>query len=253
MTPREKLLRLAGGLPAGCVWLGLGNAMAAEAAGRAGARLAVVDAEHGVIDTGRLPDILRALALTGAGALVRVGAAGSAEVKRALDAGADGILFPQIETVEAARAAIAPMLFPPAGTRGSALGVVRAAGFGTVADYGTAWNDRALAAVQIESRRGLSAADAIAEVAGVDMLFFGPFDYATDAGLDPVADAPVLAAAFAEVVEAAHRAGKIAGVFPWPTATPAELAAAGADMIAIASDLRAVMDAVAAGLSAMPR
>ncbi|MEM6972015.1 MAG: aldolase/citrate lyase family protein [Pseudomonadota bacterium] len=253
MDPRDKLTRLAGPLPAGCVWLGLGSAMAAEAAGRAGARLAVVDGEHGVIDRSALPDILRALALTGTAALTRVGEVSASEVKRALDAGSDGLLFPQIETAETARAAVALTLFPPMGTRGSALGVVRAAGFGTIADYGSRWNDRALCAVQIETVRGLSAADAIASVAGVDMLFFGPFDYASDAGIDPVADAPVLRAAFGEIVEAAHRAGKLAGVFPWPGAEAAALAEAGADMIAIASDIRGVFDAVATGLSALTR
>ncbi|MEM6486980.1 MAG: aldolase/citrate lyase family protein [Pseudomonadota bacterium] len=250
MDPADKLKRLSGGLPVGCVWLGLGSAMAAEAAGVAGARLAVVDAEHGVVDPGDFPAILRALALTGAAGIVRVPEASSGVVKRALDSGAAGILFPQIESAEAARAAVALTLFPPLGVRGSALGAVRAAGFGTDAGYGRRWNDEAFAAVQIESQRGLSSAAQIAAVPGVDMLFFGPFDYATDAGLDPVADAQVLEAVFAEIVEAAHAAGKLVGVFPWPGADLAALARQDADMVAVAADVRAVVDGVAAGLAA---
>ncbi|MEL6197503.1 MAG: aldolase/citrate lyase family protein [Pseudomonadota bacterium] len=251
VSPKEKLERVAGPLPAGCVWLGLGSATAAEVVARSGARLAVVDAEHGEATPARLPDILRALALGPCGAIVRVGEVSSAAVKRALDAGADGILFPQIETPAEARAAAASALFPPRGVRGSALGVVRAAGFGTDADYGRDWNDRAIIAVQIESVAGLSQVNAIAEVADVDMLFFGPFDYAAFAGLDPEADGDVLAAAFTEIVEAAHEHGKIAGVFPWPGVDTAALATAGSDMIAIASDIRAVADGVSGALAAL--
>ncbi|MEO1469389.1 MAG: aldolase/citrate lyase family protein [Pseudomonadota bacterium] len=249
MTPRDKLARLAGAVPAGCVWLGLGSAAGAEIAARAGARLAVVDGEHGVTDGDALGHVMRALALGPTGALVRVGEAAAGEVKRALDAGAGGILFPQVESAEAARAAADLVLYPPEGRRGSALAVIRASGYGAEADYQARWNDRALVAVQVESRAGLSAADAIAEVAGVDMLFFGPFDYATEAGLDPAADAPVLAAAFAEIVEIARATGKLAGVFPWPGATPAGLAAAGADVVTVASDVRVLFDGIAAGVA----
>ncbi|MEO1773637.1 MAG: aldolase/citrate lyase family protein [Pseudomonadota bacterium] len=248
---REKLERLAGPVPVGCVWLGLGSATAAEITSLSGARMAVIDGEHGEATALRMPDMLRGLAVGGCASLVRVGDLSHGTVKRALDAGADGILFPQIESAEAARAAASSALFPPAGTRGSALGVVRAAGFGTEADYKTAWNDRALVAVQIESVAGLTAVNRIAEVGTVDMLFFGPYDYAASAGLDPAADTDVLVAVLAEIVEAAHEHGKIAGVFPWPGADIASLAAAGADLVAIASDVRAIADTVAAATAAL--
>ncbi|MEM6944685.1 MAG: aldolase/citrate lyase family protein [Pseudomonadota bacterium] len=252
MTASERLLALAGQEPAPCVWLGLPNATIAEIAALAGFRLALIDTEHGTIGPETLPDILRALALHGASALVRIGAIDGGEVKRALDAGAAGILFPQVDSVAEARAAVSAATFPPSGRRGSAIRVVRAAGFGAVADYQEAWNDRVLTAVQIESRAALANASEIAAVPGVDMLFFGPFDYASDMGLDPVADTDLLESAFAEIVAAARAHGKIAGVFPWPGAEPTALAAAGASWIACAGDARTLADGFAAGVARLP-
>lgn len=255
VTAAERLAAIAGqplpGGPVGCVWLGLGDPAVAEMAALAGQRLAVIDTEHGVVSPAGLPNILRALALHGAAGLVRVGGVHATEAKRALDAGAAGILFPQVETVAEAREAAAATRFPPAGRRGTALGVVRAAGFGAEADYAATWNDRVLTCVQIESRAGLARADEIASIDGVDLLFFGPYDYALDLGLDPAAETDLLEAAFAEVLRAAQSAGKIAGVFPWPGASPAALAAAGASLIATASDVRLLADGFAAATSAL--
>ena len=88
---------------------------------------------------------------------------------------------------------------------------------------------------------------------GLDLLFFGPFDYATDAGLDPAADAGQLEAVFAEITAVAHRHGKLAGVFPWPGATLEGLGDAGADVVAAASDVRILADGFAAALGAEGR
>ncbi|MEM6679757.1 MAG: aldolase/citrate lyase family protein [Pseudomonadota bacterium] len=252
VTPAEKLAALVGPRagPVACAWLGLADATGAEIAGLAGFRLAVVDTEHGLAGPAALPDILRAFALHGGAAMVRLGSADEGAVKRALDAGAAGILFPQVETVEAARAVVAASLYPPAGRRGSAVSVVRAAGFGAQSDYQANWNTRCLTGVQIESRAGLSAAEGIAAVPGVDLLFFGPFDYASDAGLDPVADAAELAHVFDEIVAAARASEKIAGAFPWPGADPAALAAQGAAVIACGSDIRLLVDGFTAARAA---
>lgn len=242
MTAAERLAALAGAGPQCCVWLGLGDATVAEIAARSGFRLGVIDTEHGAISSAALPDMLRALALHGAAGLVRVGGLLPVEAKRALDCGAAGVLFPQIETVAEARAAAAATRLPPEGRRGTATGVVRAAGFGLGADYAATWNDRVLTGVQIESRAGLAQADEIAAVDGIHMLFFGPYDYALDSGLDPAQDGDLIEAAFSEVLRAAAAAGKVAGVFPWPGATPSALAAAGASLICSASDVRLLVD-----------
>jgi 2-keto-3-deoxy-L-rhamnonate aldolase RhmA len=249
-TPREKLERLAGRVPARCFWLDLPSAMAAEVAGRVGPELCVIDTEHGQIGPETLVDMLRALALSGTPALVRVGDAGAGGVKHALDAGAAGLIVPYVETVEEARAAMRAFCTPPLGARGMASVVSRATGFGADADYAREWNARGLLALQIETGRGLAAASAIAAIKGVDMLFFGPSDYAADRGLDAVAESGAILAAFREMAAAAHGAGKLVGAFPWPGAEPARLIAEGADLVAAGSDVRALMQGLRAGLEA---
>ncbi|MCL5775388.1 aldolase/citrate lyase family protein [Limibaculum sp. FT325] len=250
-TPKEKLAALAGRLPARCLWLGLPSPVAAEIAGQAGAEIAVIDAEHGAIGVERMADMLRALAPSGTGTIVRVGEMSEARVKHALDAGAGGVMIPYVETAAEAEAVVRAALYPPLGARGQAVGVIRASRYGREPDYVAQWNDRAIVAVQIESHHGLTNAVAIAEVEGVDMLFFGPFDYAQDAGLDPAADGAVLWQVFRQIVAAARGAGKTVGVFPWPGATPADLAAAGADLVAVASDVATLAGGLASAVQAI--
>lgn len=252
-SPRDKLMNLTGKVPARCIWIDIPHPMVAEIVGRVGPELAVVDSEHGQIGPERAADMLRALAVTGTPALVRLGDAGAGRVKHALDAGAAGVLIPFVETAEEAAAAARNFLTPPRGTRGLAPAVSRAAGFGADASYAATWNDRGILAVQIETAKGLANAAAIAAVEGVDMLFFGPSDFSLDTSLSPASDGDRIMDACRRMIAAAHEAGKLAGAFPWPDrGGPAALIAAGADLVAAGSDVRAMMQGIKAGLDACP-
>ncbi|GMG84475.1 HpcH/HpaI aldolase/citrate lyase family protein [Paralimibaculum aggregatum] len=247
-TARNKLEELCGRCPVHVAWLGLPHAVAARLAAEAGFEAAVVDREHGAIGIETAAAMVFALGAEAVGAFVRVPDHGRHAVAQALDAGADGLIVPQVESAAEAAAVVRTALYPPAGTRGVALPVIGATGYGTDRNYQAEWNARVILAMQIESRAGLAAAAEIAAVEGVDMLFFGPFDYAADAGLDPHADGAALQAVFAEIVAAAKAAGKLAGVFPWPGQTTSTLAASGADMIAAASDIATLRQGFAAAL-----
>ncbi len=259
-TPHDKLLALTGHVPSRCFWLDLPSPMAAEIAGRVGAELCVIDTEHGQIGPETLTGMLRALDLSKTPALVRLGDAGAGRVKHALDAGAAGILVPYVETVEEARAAIRAFCAPPLGKRGMATGVSRAGGFGADKGYARSWNDTGLLVLQIETAKGLAAAPDIAALEGVDMLFFGPSDYAADQNLDATRDSgrdsDTILAACRQMIAAAHDAGKLAGAFPWPGADAARLigtgSGGGADLVAIGSDVRALAQSFAAALAACP-
>jgi len=252
VTPRDKLKALTGRVPSRCFWIDIPSPMVAEAAGRLGVEIGVIDTEHGQIGPETATDMIRALELGGTPALVRLGDAGAGRVKHALDAGAAGVIIPFIESAEEAAHAARNFLNPPRGTRGLAPAVSRAARFGQDKAYGREWNDRGILALQIETATGLSAAAEIAAVEGVDMLFFGPSDFSLDGGLDPVKDSAKIMAACREVIRIAHEAGKLAGAFPWPGGEPAKLIAEGADLVAAGSDLRALMQGLTASLEACP-
>ncbi|KAE8384761.1 Pyruvate/Phosphoenolpyruvate kinase-like domain-containing protein [Aspergillus alliaceus] len=75
-------------------------------------------------------------------------------IKRALDAGAHGIVVPQINTAEEDKAVVSHSKFPPQA------------------------NETLIICLQIESKVGVENVDSICAVPGVDMVFIGPNDLA---------------------------------------------------------------------------
>lgn len=227
--------KIAERMPARAVWLGIASGQVAEMAALAGAEIGVIDTEHGQIGPETMAEMVRALGAGGARAVVRVADVAPGPIKHALDAGAFGIIVPYVESAAEARAAVEAFSFPPLGKRGSAFRVIRGARYGADADYGTRWNETGVLVLQIESRAGLSAAAGIAGTEGVDMLLFGPSDYAADAGL--ALDDPAVVTAWREMAKAARDAGKGVMGFPWPGMDPKALAAEGCEIVVVGSDV----------------
>jgi 4-hydroxy-2-oxoheptanedioate aldolase len=193
-TTRE---RLAAGERLLGTFLNLGSPLAAEACARAGFDWLVFDLEHGAGTERELIPTIQAIAGRSA-ALVRVEENDRPRFARALDAGADGVMVPRVDSAEEAAQAIACMRYPPRGVRGVAY-MNRAAGWGH--PRGDA---EALGVIQIESGAAVDDSGAIAAVDGVDVLFVGPNDLSAALGTD---DLPL-----AKVVEAADANGKTAGI-----------------------------------------
>ena len=102
-------------------------------------------------------------------------------VKRLLDLGAPALLFPMVQNVEEAQAAVAATRYPPQGVRGVAL-THRGNSFGRASDYLQRVNDENCVIVQVETKAALAQAGEIAQVDGVDGVFFGPADISADFG-----------------------------------------------------------------------
>jgi 4-hydroxy-2-oxoheptanedioate aldolase len=83
------------------------SAVAAQAIAAAGADFIVIDREHGPIGRETMHAMIAATAGTACSALVRVSAIDEAEVKVALDAGAEGIVYPLIRSAEDAQRCVA--------------------------------------------------------------------------------------------------------------------------------------------------
>jgi 4-hydroxy-2-oxoheptanedioate aldolase len=97
-------------------------------------------------------------------------------IKRALDAGAWGIVVPMVNTVEQARTAIAAARYPPLGNR-SAGGAMHALSFAASPDeYYERANEEVLVVLQTESPRGVENAPEIYRLPGCDAIFVGPVD-----------------------------------------------------------------------------
>lgn len=144
--------------------------------------------------------------------IVRIAANDPALIKRVLDLGAEGIVVPMVESVEEAQAAVRAVYYPPKGRRGVAR-VTRAARFGLrFQDYFQAANDKMLVVTQIESQAGVDAAEAIASVEGIDVLFVGPLDLSTALGVQGNLQAPEFQRALESIETAARTHHKTLGV-----------------------------------------
>ena len=204
--------RLCGGETlAGC-FLNLGSALTAEIMGRAGFDFVVIDLEHGSSTEADVLPQLQALEATGAGVIVRAESHERQRAHRVLDLGAEGIMFPRVDSPGDARKAVAGLRYPPEGVRGVAV-ANRACNFGTThREYMASTSATLLGVVQIESEAALAAVDAIAAVEGADVLFVGPMDLTQSLGIFGQFEHPRYAAALDTVSAAARRHGKALGV-----------------------------------------
>jgi 4-hydroxy-2-oxoheptanedioate aldolase len=195
----------------GC-FLNLGSPLTAEIMGRAGFDFAVIDLEHGSGTEADVLSQLQALEATDAGVIVRAESHERQRAHRVLDLGAEGIMFPRVDSAPEAEKAVAGLRYPPHGVRGVASSN-RACSFGTsFREYMDASASTLLGVVQIESESALTAADAIAAVDGVDVLFVGPLDLTQSLGILAQFDHPRYAEALETVSAAARKNGKSLGV-----------------------------------------
>jgi hypothetical protein len=133
-------------------WLMAAAPATAEALGYCGFDFLVVDMEHVPIEVSDLAHILRAVGCTPADAVVRLAWNDQVLVKRVLDAGAQTVMLPFVQTAEEARLAVSYAKYPPEGVRGVAA-VHRGSRFGRAADYLKRANDQVAVIVQLETPR----------------------------------------------------------------------------------------------------
>ena len=238
---------LPAGYPVG-TWVMSASPVVAEAVGCAGFDWAVVDMEHTPLDMMSVVSVLQAIAGTSMLPITRIPWNDTVMVKRVLDAGAQTLMFPFVQTVEEAQKAVAACKYQPQGVRGMAA-MSRGSRFGTVKDYFKVANDGVSVLVQIETPEAMSRMFDIASVPGVDSIFIGPGDLSGAMGhVGNLMHADVVAL-MAEGVKECHRAGKPVGTVGGTPEAVATYRSIGFDYIGCASDLGLMMRNCAAVLS----
>jgi 4-hydroxy-2-oxoheptanedioate aldolase len=169
--------RLAAGEPLLGALLRLPSEELVEMVAVSGFDFVLLDGEHGPAEVTELRRHLVLAEARGVAVLVRVGGHEPALVLRALDAGAEGVVAPHIDTVPQAAGLVASALYPPAGTRGFAT-YGRAGDYGLVdpAEHLRRAAERTLVFGMIESPAGVGAAAEIAAVPGLDGIMVGTAD-----------------------------------------------------------------------------
>ena len=175
------LQKLRSGQPTIGGWISFASSYVAELLANAGFDWVVVDAEHGVVNPETLQSMLQAIHAQRVPAFVRLPESSPLPIKRALDAGADGIIAPMVLSAEHAEAVVTASRFPPVGRRSVGLGRWR---FMQDDTHPPAVNDEVAVIVMIEHRDAVEAIDDILAVPGIDAIFVGPTDLGASLGYD---------------------------------------------------------------------
>lgn len=230
-------------------WITIPNAYSAALFAGAGWDSVTLDAQHGLFDDAGVYTVLQALCATTPKRYVRVPANEAWLVARALDAGADGVIAPMVNSVEEAKRLADAAWYPPRGRRsfGPSLAALRAGG----RPYEAAAGDISVFAM-IETAEALAAVSEIAAVDGITGLYVGPNDLALALGLGPGSDReePQLIEAFTRIVQAGAANGKIVGIYCSSAAYARRMAELGFGMVTSGSDGRLMAQAAALCVSA---
>lgn len=220
----------------GC-WMGLGDTFSADLMSTTGFDWLLIDGEHGPNDLRSIVAQLQVLERSDSQAVVRVPIGQTHIMKQMLDAGAQTILVPMVETADQARQLVRDVTYPPHGDRGVGYAVARAGRFSQTEDYGTTADAQICLLVQVENLKGMTALDEILTIEGVDGVFIGPADLAADMGHmgDPMhAD---VQAAIMDAISRTAAAGKAPGILSTVDAMTEPAIAAGAQFVAVGSDV----------------
>ncbi|HSK10516.1 MAG TPA: aldolase/citrate lyase family protein [Vicinamibacterales bacterium] len=205
----------------------------AEVMAGAGFDWLFVDMEHGLLDFAAAQRMVQAAG--SCPCIVRVPAGNAADIARALDTGAAGIIVPHVNTAAEARAAVMAAKYPPGGAR--SIGAARAQGYGrTLGDAIAFGNAETAVVAQVEHVDGVRNIDEIAALTGVDAIFVGPFDLSASLGKPgAIADTDVQAA-ITRVLGACQRAVKPCGIFLVDAASARHALAEGHSLVCLATE-----------------
>ena len=236
---RENKLRTlwSQGKPAINGWLAVPNGFSAEVMGHQGWDTLTIDMQHGLIDEGALLTMLQALQSTPAMPVVRAPWLDPAALMKILDAGAQALICPMVNTREDAQKFVAWTHYAPKGTR--SFGPTRAVLYGG-ADYAQHANHTVVRFAMIETAQALDNLDAILSVEGLDAIYIGPSDLSLALGCRPVFDDvdPPVAQAIDHILARATAHGVKAGVHNGASEVALARVAKGFRFVTVGSDAR---------------
>ena len=173
-----------------------------------------IDTEHTAMNLESVTGHLVAARAGGTAALVRVPSSDIGHVKPVLDAGAPGIIVPQVRSAAEVRRVVDACRYPPLGDRG--FGPHRPSNYGRALTdpvaFTQAMNRDLLVTVQIEHVEAYRELEAIAAIPGLDSLVIGPVDLSGSMGVLGQLDHGDVIAAMERIIDVGHDAGLSIGM-----------------------------------------
>jgi 2-keto-3-deoxy-L-rhamnonate aldolase RhmA len=212
---RENLVKKAlkaGQLQIGCGFTQLRSPEAMRALAAAGFHWTFIDGEHGPFDYAMIQDLCKAAAPAGITPVVRVADMQYALVARALDCGAQGVVFPRVESPELLARAISWTKFPPMGVRGFGLGPWQ---FEydkvTLAHAAEHFNANVMVVLQIETATAVERREELLSIPGIDAVMIGPVDLSISLGVPGDFENPKMVEAMEKVRDSCVKHGVAPG------------------------------------------
>jgi 4-hydroxy-2-oxoheptanedioate aldolase len=167
----------------------------------------ILDCEHGAYDFHSLEQDIRICQLNKSLAYVRVSGLDKVEVQRCLDLGADGIVFPQLNSYDDFNLAAKMTQYAPKGIRGFNP-FVSAGKYG----YGNNSEKKIKCIAIIETLNAISEIDNILSILELDILYIGAYDLSAQLDCIGVMDSPQLLVLMDEIIEKCKKASKQVGL-----------------------------------------
>ena len=202
-----------GKLQAGCSFGQLRSPDVSRILAAAGFDWTYIDSEHGPFDLELQADLCRAAVTAGLMPIVRVADLQYSLVARALDNGAQGIIFPRVEDPALLARAISWTKFPPVGIRGFGLGPSHM-------DYEKVTipqiiehqNSNTLVVLQIETKLAVERREELLSVPGIDAIMIGPADLSISLGVPGQFDHPKMIETIERVRDTCLKLGVAPGI-----------------------------------------
>ena len=218
------------------LWVGLANPLAAEALAGVGYDWLLIDGEHAPNDVRSILGQLQAVAPYDCHPIVRPVIGDVALIKQVLDAGAQTLLIPMVDTAEQATEMVRAMRYPPNGIRGVGSALARSSRWNQVGDYLHKADGEMCLLVQVETQTGMQNLDRIAAVEGVDGVFFGPADLSASMGHLGKPEHPDVQKALLDGIRRVREAGKAPGILTSDIKLAQSYLDAGALFVAVGVD-----------------
>ncbi len=232
--------RWAEGKPVINGWLSIGNSFSAEIMAGQGYDSLTIDMQHGIVGYDGTVPMLQAMRASGVTPLVRVPWLDPADIMKALDAGAYGVICPMINTRAEAERLVSYVRYPPAGVR--SFGPSRAL-FSAGPGYAAEADDEIICLAMIETGQAYENLEDILATPGLDGVYIGPADLTL--GLQGKRYAPgfdrrepEMIEAIKRILHAAHKAGKRAALHNGTPEYAAEAVGWGFDFVTVSNDVR---------------
>lgn len=220
------------------VWMSIGHPEIAGIFATAKGHFVGVDLEHSTMELSTVQAIIRVCHEYGRACLPRIFPSDLQQMRRLLDAGAAGVIVPQVSTRDQIDAVVDAMRYPPEGKRG--FGVAAAHEYGRAFEnYVQSANQSLSLMIQVETAAGVENIDALVSHPAVDAVMVGPYDLSGSLGIPGRIDDPRVVQACDSIITACRRHGVSCGMhLVYPTREEARLHfARGFTFLVLGSDI----------------